>query len=114
MSLAHSVVAHSFADKEHRGLIALALADHDRAIDGQLVELAPHGIDRRLVGSLLIAPAAQTGGRHRSTLGHTHEFHRENALDDLFLGDLDLGVRHGQKTPAGMLRLYRIQHQVPA
>ena len=52
------LVADRLADEQHRRLVALALPDHDRAVDRQLVELAPHGVDRRLIGRLLVAAAA--------------------------------------------------------
>jgi hypothetical protein len=52
------------ADEQHRRLVALALADHHGAVDRQLVELAPHRVDRRLIGRLLVAAAAQARRRH--------------------------------------------------
>ena len=48
------------ADIEHRRFVALALADHHGAADGQRVERAPHGIDGGLVGGLLVAAPDQT------------------------------------------------------
>ena len=53
---------------EHRRLVALALADHHRAVDRQPVELAPHGVDGGLVGGDLVAAAAQPrrGDRRRA------------------------------------------------
>ena len=99
MFLAHSVVPSSgstamstfgpvlradlLADEQHRRLVALALADHHGAVDRQLVELAPHGVDRRLVGGLLVAAAAQPRRRHRGALGHAHDLEREDALEHL-------------------------------
>ena len=79
-------IADLLADEQHRRLVALALADHDGAVDGQLVELAAHGVDGGLVGGLLVAVAAQPGGGHRGALRDAHELHREDALDDVFLG----------------------------
>ena len=68
------------ADIEHRRLVALALADHDGAVDGERVQRAAHGVDRRLVGRLLVAAAHQLGGRERRRLGHAHRFQREIAV----------------------------------
>src|SRR5947207_1151670 len=64
------------ADEQHRGFVALALADHHRAVDRQLVELAPHGVDRGLVGRLLVAAPAQARSRNRGAFGHTHDLER--------------------------------------
>ena len=96
MFLAHSVVPSSgstaistlrprlgadlLADEQHRRFVALALADHHRAVDRQLVELAPHGIDRGLVGGLFVAAAAQPRRRDRRALGHPRDLEREDAL----------------------------------
>ncbi len=41
------------ADEQHRRLVHFALPDHHGAVDRQIVELAPHGVDRGLVGGLL-------------------------------------------------------------
>ena len=49
------------ADVEHRRLVALALADHHRAVDVEHVERLAHGVDRRLVGRVLVAVADQPG-----------------------------------------------------
>ena len=73
-------VADRLADEKHRRLVALALPDHDNSVDRQLVELAPHGVDRRLIRRLLIAAPAPARRRHRRALGHAHDFERENAL----------------------------------
>ncbi len=53
------------ADIEHRRLVALALADHDGAVDGERVQRRAHGVDRGLVGLLLVATAHQLGGAAR-------------------------------------------------
>src|SRR3712207_7062620 len=41
-------------------------------------QLAPHGIDRRLVGRLLIAASAQARGGHCRPLGDAHELQRQD------------------------------------
>ena len=69
------------ADEQHRRFVALALADHDRAVDRQLVELAPHGVDGGLVGGLLVAVAAQPRRRHRRAFGHAHDLERQDAFE---------------------------------
>src|SRR5213082_1016101 len=47
-------------------------------VDRQLVEFAPHGVDRRLVCLLFVAATAQARSRYRGTLGHAHDLEREN------------------------------------
>ena len=81
VDLGAGLEADLLADIEHRRLVALALADHDGALDRQLVELAPHGVDGGLVGRLLLPVAAQPRRRHRRPLRHAHQLQRENALE---------------------------------
>ena len=47
---------------------------------GRLFELAPHGVDRGLIGGLLVAAPAQPRRIDRRALGHAHDLERENAL----------------------------------
>ena len=47
---------------------------------GRLLSLAAHGVDRRLVGGLLVAAPAQARSRHRRLLGHPHDLERQDAL----------------------------------
>ena len=54
--------------------------------------LAAHGVDRRLIGRLLVAAAAQPGRGDGGALGHAHELERQDALDDLAGLDGDGGV----------------------
>ena len=61
IDLRSMLVADGLADEQHGRLVALAFSDHDRAVDGKLVELAAHCIDGRLIGSLLVAAAGETG-----------------------------------------------------
>ena len=75
------------ADEQHRRFVHLAFADHDRAVDRQLVELAPHGVDRGLVGGLFVAAAAQPRRIDRRALGHAHDLERENALQHEVVGN---------------------------
>ena len=67
-------VADLLADEEHRRLVALALADDDRAVDRQAVQLAAHRVDGGLVGRLLVAVAAQARGGDGGALGDADEF----------------------------------------
>ena len=69
------------ADEQHRRLVALALADDDGAVDRQIVQFAAHGVDRCLVGRLLVAAAAQPRRRHRSALGDPCHLQRESAVE---------------------------------
>ncbi len=80
IDLRAGLVADLLADEQHRRLVDLAFADHHRAVDRQLVELAPHGIHRGLVGGLFLALSAQPRRRNRRTLGHAHDLEGENAL----------------------------------
>ena len=80
IDLRAGVVADFLADEQHRRLVALALADHDGAVDRQLVEFAPHGIDRGLIGRLFVAVPAQTRRRYRGPLRHAHDLERQDAL----------------------------------
>ncbi len=84
-----------FADIEHRRLVALALADHHRALDGEAVEFLPHGIDGGLVGSLFVAASAQSGSRDRGAFGDAHQFHGEYPVKT---GDNVLGHIHRWKS----------------
>ena len=43
------------ADVEHRRLVALALTDDDRAVDRHRIHLAPHRLDRDLIGLVPVA-----------------------------------------------------------
>src|ERR1700730_14171395 len=85
------------ADKQHRRLVALALADHDRAFDRQLVEFAPHRVQRSLVGRLLVAVTAQPRRRYRRALRHAHDFECENTLQHELRRNGNMG-RH-RRTP---------------
>jgi class 3 adenylate cyclase len=105
MFLAHSVVPSSdlragvhadlLANEQHRRLVALAFADHNGALDRQLVELAPHRVDRGLVGLFLLAVAAQPCRRYRRALRHPHDLERENAFEQQLRRNRNMG-RHWQ------------------
>ena len=73
------------ADVEHRRLVALALADHDRAVDVEHVERLAHGVDRGLVGRLLVAAAHQPGAGEGGRLGDPDAVQRQVAVLALIL-----------------------------
>ena len=87
-------VADLLADEEHRGFVALALPDHHRSVDLELVQLAPHGVDRRLIRRFLVASPSQAGGSDGGAFGDAHELQGEDAFDDLVGSNRD-GLAHG-------------------
>jgi hypothetical protein len=72
--------AHLLADIEHRRLVALAFADHHRALYGERIERRAHGVDGRLVGHLLVAAAHQLGGGECRRLGDADRLERQIAV----------------------------------
>ena len=65
------------ADVEHRRLVALALADDDRAVDRDRVHLVPHGFDGDLVRLVPIALSHRVGAGNRGLLDDTQEVERQ-------------------------------------
>ena len=65
------------ADVEHRRLVALALADDDGAVDRHGVELAPHGLDGRLVRAVAVALAHRVGAGDGRLFDHAQELEGE-------------------------------------
>ena len=53
--------AHAFADVEHGSFIALALPNHDGALDGQRIQAAAHGFHCRLIAGGGVAHAHGAG-----------------------------------------------------
>src|SRR5262249_9450850 len=72
--------------------IYFALADHDRAVDRQFVEFAAHGIDRGLVGGLVLAVTAQARRGYRGPFGDAYNLETENTLQQKLR--LDGNARH--------------------
>ena len=73
MSTAGSIRAadpDALADVQHRGLVALALADDDRAGELDLVHRRPHRLGRGAVGAIAIAATHHPGRRDGGRLGH--------------------------------------------
>ena len=68
------------ADVEHRGLVPLALADDDGAIDIEQVERRAHGIDSGLVGGLFIAKTNKVTGGARRGFRYTDNFQCEISI----------------------------------
>ncbi len=80
VDLRQAAVADPLAVVEHRSLVLLALADDDHAVHRDGIEHQPHGIDRRLVGALLVAAADHPRGGQRRRLGHPHQLERQVAI----------------------------------
>ena len=62
-------VADLLADEEHRRLVALALADDDRAADVGVVHRLAHGGHGGLVGAVPVAAAHEPRGGDGARLG---------------------------------------------
>ena len=59
-------------DVEHRRFVALAFADHDRAVDRQRIESFAHGVDRRLVRGFFIAASGPARAIQRRRFRYTN------------------------------------------
>ncbi len=68
-------------DVEHRRLVALAFADHHPAVDLDLVQRRPHGLDRHVVGMHLVAVAHGLGGGDRRPFGDADEILLDGQVD---------------------------------
>ena len=68
------------AVEQHRGVVLLALADHDRAAHADGGDQHPHRVDRDAVGAVLVALAHPPSGSHRRGLGHPDQLEREVAV----------------------------------
>ena len=75
------LVAHGLADEQHGRLVALALPDHDSAVNRELVKLTAHCVHCRLIGGFLISAPGQSSSRYGSALGHAHDLKRKDALE---------------------------------
>ena len=76
-------MADLFADIEHRGLVHLALADHDGAVDVQDRKGLAHGFDGHQIGGVLVATADLGGRGDGGRFGDAHGFEGENAVQGL-------------------------------
>ena len=63
--------------EEHRRVVLLALADDHDAVHRHAGQDGPHGLDRRPVGTELVAPAHPSARRHGGGLGDPDEVHGE-------------------------------------
>ena len=78
--VAWAALADRLADPEHRRLVALAFADDDRPVDLDLVERAPHRLDRGAVGRRAVAAAHQASRGDRGGLGDPDHLQCEQRL----------------------------------
>ena len=62
-----------FTDVEHRRFVALAFADHDRAVDRHGIHLATHRFDRDLIGAVAVALAHGVRAGDRGLFGNAEE-----------------------------------------
>ena len=69
--------AHLLADVEHGRFVALALADHDGAFDGERIQAAAHGFHRRLVGGVGVAHPHGAGRGDGRVFHYAQHFQRE-------------------------------------
>ena len=75
---------------------------------GSRLSSRAHRVDRGLVGSLLVAAAAQPRGRDRRALGDADEFHGEDAVeagDDAVFRHVNVPVEIDRPEPGGALFL---------
>ena len=93
------------ADEQHRRLVALALADHDGAVDGHRVELAPHRRHRRLVRLGAVALPHRLRAGDGGLLDDAEELEREVGVHGGALPGHGLSVgaaaRSGSPCPDG-------------
>jgi hypothetical protein len=101
--------AELFADEQHGRGVALALADHDRAVDGQAAQHAAHGRHRHEIGAMAVAETDGSRGGDGSLLHGAAELGRQIRRQprgpalaaggvertQSGLGDRDGSVRHG-------------------
>ena len=83
IDLGARTIADFLADEQHRGLVALALADDDDALDIQKVQLVAHGVHGGLIGGLFVAAPDQRGRGMGCGLGHAGEAQREHTVVEI-------------------------------
>jgi hypothetical protein len=71
------------ADVQHRGLVALTLADDDDALDVEQVQLVAHGVDGGLVGGLFVAAPDQPGRSMGGGFGDAAKAERQEPVLEL-------------------------------
>ena len=69
-----------FADVKHGRFVALALADHDRAIHADGFHFRAHGFDRGLIGLVAVAQPHRPGRRDRRQLHDAQKFQAQLAF----------------------------------
>ena len=82
VDLMFTALADFFADIEHRRFVALALADHDLAVNIEIVQRRTHGVDRSLIGFLFVAPAYEFPCGDGGGLGHTDGVQHQAAVQN--------------------------------
>ena len=68
-------------DIEHRRLVALPLADDDRAVDWQRVHFLAHGLDRDLIGLVPVPLPHRVGAGDSCLLHYAQEVEGEIGID---------------------------------
>ena len=91
-------IADFFADIQHRGLVALALADDHGALNVQFVQLVAHGVDGGLVGGFLVAAADPVGAGDGGLFGHARQSKRKHTVIEINLGGHS-GIPSGNISP---------------
>src|SRR5690606_37922667 len=71
----------TFADVEHGRLVAFAFADDDLAVDVELVQDPPHGVDTCLVDEIGVALARYPAGRDGRLFGDAHGVEHQRPLE---------------------------------
>ena len=81
-------VADLLADEEHRRLVALALADDDRAADVGVVHRLAHGGDGGLVRAVPVAAAHEPRGGDGPGLGGADRLGDDDLVDRFDVGSI--------------------------
>lgn len=97
-----TTVANRLAVVEHGGFVLLALADDHEAVHLDASKDMTHGINGRLIGTVLVAPAHPASGSHGSRLCGAYEFESQVALwFQPFIAHLVHGIYNRQLAPDG-------------
>ena len=105
-------VADLLAEVEHRGLVLLALTDHDRAFHVDRGERGADRFDCARVRRVLVAATLQGRRRQRARFGHAQQLEREVAVDlGLFNHRLTENVTEGLSQAAAADRQLVCLHQ---
>ena len=83
-----------FAHQELAAVPTLGRPNHDPAAYVQVTQLVPHGINRRLIGKLLVAAPAVGCRCDRRSLGGAHQLERQNAIHHAIVRLAHCTTRH--------------------